>query len=441
MTTHGTSASAGSGQIGRRPRVLVLVENLSVPFDRRVWQECRALTEAGYQVEVICPRGTKRDTELFSEIDGVRIHRYPLNAATGGPRGYLREYGTALWRTLRIVWRLSRHEPFDVVHACNPPDLLFLTALALRPSGARFIFDQHDLVPELFESRFAGGPRVLHGISLLLERLTFRTADAVISTNESYREVAIGRGGMPRDRVRVVRSAPDLSRFVPVEPDPTLKRGKPFLACYLGVMGPQDGVDYALRALAHLYGQMGRDDLHATFIGNGDVFDEMVALTRRLGLDEVVEFTGRVPDETVQRYLSTADICLSPDPKNPLNDVSSMNKVVEYMAMARPLVSFDLHEARVTAQDAAVYASENDEAQFAKLIAELLDNPDRRERMGKIGRQRVEEALSWEISRRSLLAAYEDLLARPPRRREGRRRRGRGFGPREPRVSQPVSRR
>jgi glycosyltransferase involved in cell wall biosynthesis len=219
---------------------------------------------------------------------------------------------------------------------------------------------------------------------------------------------------MPNDRVRVARSAPDLSRFVPVEPDPTL------------------------------YGQMGRDDLHTTFIGNGDVFDEdvfdeMVALTRRLGLDEVVEFTGRVPDETVQRYLSTADICLSPDPKNPLNDVSSMNKVVEYMAMARPLVSFDLHEARVTAQDAAVYASENDEAQFAKLIAELLDNPDRRERMGKIGRQRVEQALSWEISRRSLLAAYEDLLARPPRQREGRRRRGRGFGPREPRVTQPVS--
>jgi glycosyltransferase involved in cell wall biosynthesis len=441
MATHGTSASAGSGQTGRRPRVLVLVENLSVPFDRRVWQECRALTEAGYQVEVICPRGTKRDTELFSEIDGVRIHRYPLNAATGGPRGYLREYGTALWRTLRIAWRLSQHEPFDVVHACNPPDLLFLIALALRPSGARFIFDQHDLVPELFESRFAGGPRVLHWGSLLLERLTFRTADAVISTNESYREVAIGRGRMPHDRVRVVRSAPDLSRFVPVEPDPTLKRGKPFLACYLGVMGPQDGVDYALRALAHLHGEMGRDDLHTTFIGSGDAFDEMVTLTTHLGLDEFVEFTGRVPDETVQRYLSTADVCLSPDPKNPLNDVSSMNKVVEYMAMARPLVSFDLHEARVTAQDAAVYASENDEAQFAKLIAELLDNPDRRERMGKIGRQRVEKALSWEISRRSLLAAYEDLLARPPRRREGRRRRGRGFGPREPRVSQPVSRR
>jgi glycosyltransferase involved in cell wall biosynthesis len=409
---------------GRGARVLVLVENLSVPFDRRAWQECRALTEAGYRVEVICPRGTKQDIEFFSEIEGVRIHRYPLNTATAGPAGYLREYGTALWHTLRIARRLSRNEPFDVVHACNPPDLLFLTALVLRPSGARFLFDHHDLVPELCESRFAGGPRVLHRISLLLERLTFRTADAVISTNESYREVAIGRGGMPHDRARVVRSAPDLSRFIPLEPTLTLKRGKPFLACYLGVMGPQDGVDYALRALAHLHNQMGRDDLHTTFIGSGDVFDELVALAGRLGLDEVVEFTGRVPDETVQRYLSTADVCLSPDPKNPLNDVSSMNKVVEYMAMGRPLVSFDLHETQVTAQEAAVYAFGNNEAQFAKLIAELLDDPERRERMGKIGRQRVEHALSWDMSRRNLVAAYEDLLARPPRRLEGRRRGG-----------------
>jgi glycosyltransferase involved in cell wall biosynthesis len=406
----------------RGARVLVLVENLSVPFDRRVWQECRALTDADYRVDVICPRGTTYDAEPFAEIQGVRIHRYPLAPATGGPAGYVREYGAALWHTVRIARRLSRDEPFDVVHACNPPDLLFLIALALRPSGARFLFDHHDLVPELFESRFAGGPRALHRFSVLLERLTFRTADAVISTNDSYRQAALRRGGLPPDRVRVVRSAPDISRFVSTDPDPSLKRGKPFLACYLGVMGPQDGVDYALRALARLHNEMGRDDVHTTFIGAGDAFDESVALAARLGLSGVVEFTGRVPDETVQAYLSTADVCLSPDPKNPLNDVSSMNKVVEYMAMGRPLVSFDLREARVTAQGAAVYASENDEAQFAKLIVELLDDPERRQRMGKIGRRRVEQALSWEASRGNLLAAYEDLLARPLRRREGGRR-------------------
>jgi glycosyltransferase involved in cell wall biosynthesis len=404
----------------RGPRVLVLVENLSVPFDRRVWQESRALTEAGYRVEVICPLGTKQDTEPFAEIDGVRIHRYPLRAAVGGPAGYLREYAAALWHTVRIARQLSRDEPFDVVQACNPPDLLFLVALALRSTGARFLFDHHDLVPELFESRFVGGPRMLRGLSLFLERLTFRTADAVISTNESYRDVAIARGGMAGDRVWVVRSAPDLARFIPVEPDHTLKRGKRFLACYLGVMGPQDGVDYALRALAQLHGPMGRDDLHTTFIGSGDAFDDVVSLADRLGLNDAVEFTGRVPDETVQRYLSTADVCLSPDPNNPLNDLSSMNKVVEYMAMGCPLVSFDLQEARVTAQDAAVYAFDNNEAEFARLIAELLDDPERRQRMGKIGRQRVEQSLSWDTSRHNLLAAYADLLQRPPRRQHAR---------------------
>ena len=402
------------------PRVLVLVENLSVPFDRRVWQECRALTEAGYRVEVICPRGTKRDTEPFAEIEGVRIHRYPLTAATGGPAGYVKEYGAALWHTVRLARRLSRSEPFAVVHGCNPPDLLFLIALTLRRSGARFLFDHHDLVPELFESRFEGGPSLLRKVSALLERATFRTSDAVISTNESYRRAAIERGGLPPDRVRVVRSAPDLTRFTPVPPDPDLRRGKRFLACYLGVMGPQDGVDYALRALAHLRHDLGRDDLHSTFIGGGDAFDESVALSRELGLEDVVEFTGRVPDETVQAYLSTADICLSPDPRNPLNDVSSMNKVVEYMAMSRPLVSFELIEARVTAQDAAVYAPANDEREFGRLVGELLDDPERRERMGALGRRRVEEALSWEVSRGNLLEAYADLLRRPPRRRERR---------------------
>jgi glycosyltransferase involved in cell wall biosynthesis len=410
--------SAGSSGTG--PRVLVLVENLSVPFDRRVWQECRALTEAGYRVEVICPRGTKRDTEPFAEIEGVRIHRYPLEAATGGPAGYVKEYGAALWHTLRLARRLSKDEPFDVVHACNPPDLLFLIALTMRRKGTRFLFDHHDLVPELFESRFEGGPGLLRKVSVGLEKATFRVSDAVISTNESYRRAAIERGGLPPDRVRVVRSAPDLTKFVPVEPRPDLKRGKPFLACYLGVMGPQDGVDYALRALAHLHHDLGRDDLHTTFIGGGDAFDDCVALSKELGLEDVVDFTGRVPDETVQAYLSTADVCLSPDPKNPLNDVSSMNKVVEYMAMSRPLVSFELIEARVTAQDAAVYAPANDEKAFGRLVGELLDDPGARERMGRIGRRRVEDALSWEVSKGNLLAAYEDLLRRPLRRREKR---------------------
>ena len=391
------------------PRVLIIVENLSVPFDRRVWQESRALAEAGYDVSVICPRGTNRDTEAHALIEGVNIYRYPLDAAKGGPAGYLREYGTALWHSFRLARRLSQQCRFDVVHACNPPDLFFLVALPFKMRGAKFIFDHHDLVPELFESRFGGrGP--WRTLAVVLERITFALADTVISTNESYRDVAIRRGEMRPERVHVVRSAPDLERFTRVPAEPQLRRGKRFLVCYLGVMGPQDGVDYALRAVAHLRDNLGRADVHTTFVGSGDAFDDLVALSHELGIQDIVEFTGRVPDAIVHSYLSTADVCLAPDPKNPLNDISTMNKIVEYMAMGRPVVSFDLTEARVSAGDAAVYATPNNELEFASLVGELLDDPDRRREMGRVGRERVEDSLSWAISCSKLLVAYEQAL-------------------------------
>ncbi|NIH82791.1 glycosyltransferase family 4 protein [Amycolatopsis viridis] len=382
---------------------LILVENLSVPFDRRVWQECTTLRDAGWTVHVICPQGTKRDTEPEVVLDGVHILRYPLTAATGGPAGYLREYGAALWHTARLARRVGR---VDVVHACNPPDLLFLVALRLKRRGAKFVFDHHDLVPELYLSRFGRGRDLLYRGVCALERATFRAADVVISTNESYRDVALTRGGKRPADVFVVRSAPVVERFHQVPPEPELKRGKPHLLCYLGVMGPQDGVDFALRALAKLRDDLGRTDWHAVFVGSGDAFDAMVALSRELGLDDRVEFTGRIPDADLVRYLSTADVCLSPDPHNPLNDVSTMNKIMEYMAMSRPIVSFDLREARVSAGDAAVYAPANDELEFAKLTARLLDDPAERRRMGDIGAARVAGPLSWANSAKSLLAAY-----------------------------------
>ncbi|WP_435272452.1 glycosyltransferase family 4 protein [Streptomyces parvulus] len=400
----GDTASGDATGRGRPVRrALVLVENLSVPFDRRVWQECTTLRDAGWTVHVVCPRGTKRDTEPETEIDGVRIHRYPLRAATGGPAGYLREYGAALWHTFRLARKVG---PVHVVHACNPPDLLFLPALWLKRRGARFVFDQHDLVPELYLSRFGRGEDLLYRGVRALERLTYRAADVVIATNESYRDVAVRRGGKRPEDVFVVRSAPDVERFHPVPPEPELKNGKPHLLCYLGVMGPQDGVDYALRALAKLRDDLGRTDWHAVFVGAGDTFDEMVELSRRLGLEDQVRFTGRIPDADLVRYLSTADVCLSPDPHNPLNDVSTMNKVLEYMVMGRPVVSFDLREARVSAGDAAVYAPANDEAAFAGLVAMLLDDPERRRLMGKTGQERIGGQLSWQNSQRSLLAAY-----------------------------------
>jgi glycosyltransferase involved in cell wall biosynthesis len=390
--------------------ILVLVENFSVPRDRRVWQESLALARAGFKVTVICPTGSERDREREVVIEGVRILRYPLRMATGGPVGYLREYTLALWHTLRLAMKVRREGRIDVLQACNPPDLLFLVALALRPGGTRFVFDHHDLAPELFLSRFPNSVRVLYQLTKFLERLTFAAADAVISTNESYRRVALERGKLSGDRVVVVRNAPDLNRFIPREPDVSLRQGKPYLLAYLGVMGHQDGLDYALRVLQLLRGEIGRDDIHCVLMGVGDAFDEMVALSQQLGIADIVDFPGWVDDEFIQRCLSTADVCLAPDPLNAFNNMSTMIKVAEYMAMSRPIVSFDLLETRVSAGDAAIYVPANDERAFAKAIDALLQDPERRRRMGESGRRKVEEELSWDMSRRALIRFYEQLL-------------------------------
>lgn len=378
-----------------------------MPFDRRVWQECEALTAAGYAVTVICPQGQSQDREPFEVIGDVEIHRYQLRSARRF-HGYLREYATALFRTWQLARRTARNGSFAVVQACNPPDLLFLAVLPLRRRGARFIFDHHDLVPELYLSRFGRGRDAGHRATLLFERVAFALAHVVIATNDSYRRVALTRGSKRPEDVFVVRSGPARDRFVPVSPAEELKRGKPHLLAYLGVMGPQDGVDYALRALSRL--REIRQDWHAIFVGSGDVFDEMTSLAAELRLDGSVEFTGRVSNAELVRILSTADIGLAPDPKNPLNDVSTMNKIVEYMAMGLPVVSFDLVEARVSAAGAALYARPNDESDFAAQIASLLDHPERREQMAELGRRRAHGELSWDYSAKQLLRAYARAL-------------------------------
>jgi glycosyltransferase involved in cell wall biosynthesis len=402
-----TSSAAPSTTVSPG-RALILVENLSVPFDRRVWQECQALRAAGYEVSVVCPQGRKQDRESYSVIDGVHIHRYPLTSATGGWPGYIREYGAAVWRSWRLARGLGR---FDVVHICNPPDLLFLVALPLKVRGARLVFDQHDLVPELYLSRFGRGKDLLYRGVVALERLTYRLADVVIATNESYRRAALDRGRKAPGQVFVVRSAPDLSRFTGGVADPALKKGKEHLLCYLGVMGPQDGVDYALRSLAALR-EIRADDWHAAFVGAGDCFEEMRELSVLLGLEDHVTFTGRIPDDELLRYLSTADVALSPDPHNPLNDVSTMNKVMEYMAVGLPIVSFDLREARVSAGEAARYAECSDTRAFADAVSALLDDPAERRRRGRIGEERVAGALSWEHSKTQLIASYAAAMGR-----------------------------
>jgi glycosyltransferase involved in cell wall biosynthesis len=391
-------------------RVLILLQNEPVPSDRHVWNQATALTRAGYDVTVICPAGEKRDRSHFERIDGVEIHRYQPRRADESTIGYALEYLAALWSIRRLARRLARRGRFDLVHACSPPDFLLLAALSLRRRGARFVFDHHDLTPELYLTRFGGG--LLHRMTLAAEQVAFRSADVVLSVNDSYRQVAIERGRRDPADVAVVRTGPDLTRFVPSEPDPSLKCGKRFLLSYAGVMGPQDGVDHALQALAELHTL--RQDWHAVFMGDGDVLEEMKAMTVELGLDECVEFTGWVEHETISRVLSSSDVCLAPDPSNPLNDVSSMVKISEYMAMSRPMVSYDIAESRFGAGEAAVFAEPDDHAGFARLVSELLDDPDRRAAMGKAGRERVENVLAWEHQERSLLAAYSHALQMGP---------------------------
>jgi glycosyltransferase involved in cell wall biosynthesis len=393
-------------------RILILVQNEPLPQDRHVWNQCTALTRAGYDVSVICPRGETRHREPFERLQGVAIHRYRARPADGGAAGYAVEYAWALGSMRRLARLLARQRPFDVVHACSPPDFLLLAMLSLRRQGARFIFDHHDLTPELFASRF-GRPRgLVHGATLLAEQVAFRLADVVLSVNESYRQVALTRGRRRPEDVLVVRTGPDLTRFVASAPDPSLKRGRRFLLSYVGVMGPQDGVDHAVRALALL--RRRREDWHAVFMGDGEMLEDMRALAGELGLGDVVEFTGWVEHDTVGRVLSTSDVCLAPDPMNALNDLSSMIKISEYMAMSCPIVSYDLKESRVGAAGAAVYARANDVEDFARMIDELLDDPQRRAEMAAAGRERAEATMAWEHQERALLAAYARALDRAP---------------------------
>ncbi len=407
-----TSQELGSqGRVGtNRPmrRVLIVNENGSVPADRRVRDIGATLAGAGYEVVVICPQGGGDEDALYETRNGVSIHRYPATFSDGGVGGYVREYGAAFWHIWRLVKRLSGERPFDVVHACNPPDFLLFAAWPGRRKGARFIFDHHDLTPELFLSRFGSGRRWLYRMTLLLERLCFAAADVVLATNESYRQVARTRGGKRAEDVFVVRNGPVLSRFKPLAPDPSLKRGRALLIGYVGLMSPQDGVDHALRALA-LLGER-RQDWHAIFAGEGDARADLQRLSAELGLEDRVEFVGWLGDQEIAHLLSSSDVCLAPEPKSPLNDVSTMVKIAEYMAMSRPIVAYDLRESRFAAGNAAVYAQPNEPASFAEHIDELLCDPARCAEMGRAGRERVERELSWEHSESNLLAAYERVL-------------------------------
>ena len=388
-------------------RVLILVENLPSPFDRRVWQEATTLRAAGYGVSIICPTG-KGCEKKFESIDGIEIYRYDLPTEAEGALGYLIEYSAALAFTF---W-LSLKVKFDVIHACNPPDLFFLIGWIYKLFGKKFLFDHHDANPELYEAKF-GRRDFLWKVMCLLERLTFRTADVAIATNESYRRIALERGGMDPDKVFVVRSGPSLERMRIVPPSPKQRK---YLVGYVGVMGKQEGIDLLLQAARILVFDLERKDIQFGLVGGGTSLEEMKTLAKELGVADYVTFTGRVPDAELLAMLNTADVCVNPDVANEMNDISTMNKIMEYMALGKPIVQFDLVEGRHSAQDASLYAKRNDPEDFARKIVALLDDPERRRAMGEYGRRRVIEELEWRHEAPRLLAAYEALWSAAPRR-------------------------
>ena len=394
-------------------RVLILVENLPSPFDRRVWQEATALHDAGYAVSIICPTG-KGFESCFEEIDGIAIYRYPLPMEAEGAVGYALEYSAALFHTFLLCWRVLFTRGFDVIHACNPPDLFFLIGGFFKLLGKKFVFDHHDINPELYEAKF-GRRDFFWKLMVWLERATFKVADVSIATNESYRRIAIERGGMDPERVFVVRSGPSLERLRIVPPQPELKHGRKYLVGYVGVMGRQEGIDLLLQAVRAIVHDHGRHDVHFGLVGGGTSLEDMKALAAQLGVADYVTFTGRVPDEELLAMLNTAEVCVNPDVANEMNDKSTMNKIMEYMALGKPIVQFDLAEGRFSAGEASLYAARNDPADMAAKVLELLDDPERRARMGEYGRQRVENELEWRYEVPKLRAAYRTLWPQPSR--------------------------
>ena len=398
---------------GFRRRTLILVENLPSPFDRRVWQEATTLRENGYEVSIICPTGKGYESH-YEVIDDIHIYRYDLPLEAEGARGYAIEYSAALFHTFRLAWKVYRTRGFDVIHACNPPDLLFIIGGIFKLFvGKRFLFDHHDINPELYEAKF-GRRGFFWKLMVWLERMTFRTADVSIATNESYKKIAVERGGMDPAKVYVVRSGPKLDRLRIIPPFAALKRGRKYLVGYVGVMGKQEGIDLLLQAAQHIVVNMGRQDVQFGLVGGGTSLDEMKVYAQELGIADYVTFTGRVPDQEMLEMLNTADVCVNPDLANAMNDKSTMNKIMEYMALGKPIVQFDLTEGHFSAQEASFYAKLNDAVDMAGKIVELLNDPDRRTRMGEIGRRRVENELEWRYEAPKLLAAYDALFARQP---------------------------
>lgn len=390
---------------GTGRKILIIVENLPVPFDTRVWQEATTLVENGYTVSVICPKGKGYEKEE-EVLAGVHVYRHDLKTEGSGFVGYVKEYGSALYHEIRLAKKIYKEIGFDVIHGCNPPDDIYMVAKHFRKYGVRYVFDHHDICPELFEAKF-GKKGLLYKSQLWLERQTYRHAAFAFVTNESYKKIAIERGGMEPAKVYVLRSGPRLERLRIQEPKLELKKGRKYMVGYLGVIGKQEGIPYLLEAARYIRNELHRDDICYGIVGGGTSLEELKTLSVSMGIDDIVTFTGRATDDVMLDYLNTADICVNPDEYNPMNDKSTMNKVLEYMALGKPIVQFDLTEGKYSAKEASVYANPNDAVDMGKKIVELLDNPQKRQEMSAYGRKRIVEELSWEHTSKALLAGYE----------------------------------
>jgi glycosyltransferase involved in cell wall biosynthesis len=386
-------------------KVLIIVENLPVPFDGRVWKEATCLRDANYQVTVLCPKG-KGYSKGYENLEGVHVYRHPMPKEGATPLGYLWEYGCALFWEFIYTWWIFFRRGFHVIQGCNPPDDIFMVALPFRLFGVQYIFDYHDVNPELYFSKY-GRKDFFYKAQLWLEKLTFRCSTVVMATNKSYKEIAVRRGGKDPEDVFVVRNGPDLATFTLVPPNPALKYGKRYLVGYVGTMSVQEGLDILIDAAEHV-GKLGRDDVHFTCVGGGPELASLRKMVSDRHLDGMFNFTGRVSDANLLEVLSTADVCVNPDRPCEMNDLSTMIKIMEYMALSKPIVQFDLKEGRFSAQEASLYCSGEDRvADFAEKILWLLDHPEERQKMGEFGRQRIQKELAWEYSTSNLLAAYD----------------------------------
>lgn len=396
------------GQVLAGRKILIVVENLPLPFDRRVWQEARTLRAAGAQVSIICPVGKGYEAR-YECLEGIHIYRHRLPMEANSALGYLVEYSAALFWESVLAWKIFFTRGFHVIQGCNPPDLIFLVALQFRLLGVKFLFDHHDINPELYEAKF-NRRGFFWKLMVLFEKLTFKCASVSIATNKSYRKIALERGGMKDNDVFVVRSGPDLSRLKVVDAVPAWKNGRSYMVGYVGVMGEQEGIDLLIDAVDHIVRKLNRQDVQFCLVGGGPSLQSLKDMVGQRGLENYITFTGRAPDQTLFEVLSTMDVGVNPDRVNTMNDKSTMNKIMEYMALGKPMVQFDVTEGRFSAQDASFYARANDPVDLAAKIVELLEDPDRRQAMGDYGRRRVEKELSWVHQIDPLLSAYQRIF-------------------------------